>query len=237
MHNMISTNRMTSMEIAEITGKQHCHISRDIKDEIEKLEKAGIDTQSKFGLRERDGLTGKIPYYELTREGVLQLAARYDAVVRAKLIDLAMESEKQQPVVQELSPQLQVLISLELEQKKIKEEISEVKTTLFLVKDTVANHPEENWRDTINRMFNRIVKSVGNEKFQDLRNESYSLLECRANCDLSTRLRNYRKRLEEAGETKTKINKANKLDVIESDSKLKEIYTGIIKELTIKHVA
>ena len=37
-----------------------------------------------------------MPCYILTKEGVLQLAARYDAVVRAKLIDLAMKQDKPQ---------------------------------------------------------------------------------------------------------------------------------------------
>jgi phage regulator Rha-like protein len=69
---LMTISKMSSMEIAEVTGKQHQHIMRDIRDEIEKLENSGIETQSKFGLRERDGLTGKIPYYELTKEGVLQ---------------------------------------------------------------------------------------------------------------------------------------------------------------------
>lgn len=86
-------NKMTSMQIAEVTGKQHKHVLRDIADEIEKLENAGISAEPKFGLRERDGLTGKIPYYELTKEGVLQIAARYDAAIRAKLIELATKND------------------------------------------------------------------------------------------------------------------------------------------------
>ena len=35
-------NTMTSREVAEITGKEHKNVLRDIKDEIEKLEKQGI---------------------------------------------------------------------------------------------------------------------------------------------------------------------------------------------------
>ena len=62
--------------------------------EIEKLENAGVPTHPKFGVRARMGITGEIPYYELSKEGVLQLAARYDAVIRAKLIELAMRQGK-----------------------------------------------------------------------------------------------------------------------------------------------
>lgn len=85
----IVDNTITSMQIAEMTKKYHHHIIRDIDDEIEKLSKAGISMDTKFGLREREGITGKIRYYVLYRDGVLQLAARYDAVTRAKLIEMA----------------------------------------------------------------------------------------------------------------------------------------------------
>lgn len=139
--------------------------------------------------------------------------------------------------VQELSPQLQVLINLELKQKQLENEVNQVKTTLHLVKSTVGNHPEDNWRDTINSMFNKIVKAVGNKEYQKIRSDSYKLLEERAGVNLNIRLENYRTRLSENGSTKSKISSANKLDIIESDKKLREIYTGIIKELTIKHVA
>ena len=68
MQELIITNKMTSMEIAEVTRKEHKNILRDIKDEIEKLEKGGVESGLKFELREREGITGKIPYYELTKD-------------------------------------------------------------------------------------------------------------------------------------------------------------------------
>ena len=45
-------NIMTSLEIAELTGKEHNKILRDIRDEIEKLEKQGIRAETIFGLGE-----------------------------------------------------------------------------------------------------------------------------------------------------------------------------------------
>ncbi len=95
MNQLTTLNKMTSMQIAEVTGKQHQHIMRDIRDEIEKLKTGGVDGQSKFGLSSYiTEQNKKMPYYILTKEGVLQLAARYDAVVRAKLIELAMKEDK-----------------------------------------------------------------------------------------------------------------------------------------------
>ena len=83
-------NIITSLEISEITGKRHDQILRDIRDEIEKLEKQGIGAEHIFVLGEYlDKNNQKRPMYSLTKEGVLQLAARYDAVVRFKLIEKA----------------------------------------------------------------------------------------------------------------------------------------------------
>ncbi len=42
--------KMTNREIAELTCKQHAHIMRDIRIEIEKLNSAGIFNESIFGL-------------------------------------------------------------------------------------------------------------------------------------------------------------------------------------------
>ena len=88
-------NIMTSLEIAELTRKEHNKLLRDIRDEIEKLEKQGIRAETIFGLGEYlDKNNQKRPMYNLTKEGVLQLAARYDAVVRFKLIEKATKTRE-----------------------------------------------------------------------------------------------------------------------------------------------
>jgi hypothetical protein len=94
---------------------------------------------------------------------------------------------------------------------------------------------DENWRKWINEMLNGEAKRLGGgkERYHELRSRSYQLITDRAGCKLDTRLRNLRKRLEEGGSTKTKINDANKLDVIEEEQRLKEIYSTIVKELSI----
>jgi len=140
------------------------------------------------------------------------------------------------PVIQELSPQLQLLINIELKQKKQDEEIKKLLETTQNIKDTIITQPD-NWRDDLNKMFNKIVHAIGENKFRDLRTESYKLLEQRAHVDLTRRLINHRSRLLEQGATKTNIEKANKLDVIEQDVKLREIYSQIVKEYFIAHCA
>lgn len=97
MNQLMNVTTMTSMQIAKITGKLHHHILRDIKDELEKLAIGGLNGETKFGLSSYTTDQNKqMPCYNLTEKGVLQLAARYDAVTRAKLIDLAMKSNEPQ---------------------------------------------------------------------------------------------------------------------------------------------
>lgn len=104
------------------------------------------------------------------------------------------------------------------------------------IRETIAYQPSS-WRRDMNRLFNRIVEAAGREKFAVLRRESYRRLEERAHVDLDRRLQNLKNRLALEGATKSAIERANNLDVIEADPKLKEIYTFILKEMAIKEGA
>lgn len=52
---------------------------------------------------------------------------------------------------------------------------------------------------------------------------------------MNTRLRNKRSRMEDSGCTKTQINNLNKMDIIEEDKKLREIFAKIITEYEIRY--
>ncbi len=249
MNQLTTFNQMTSMQIAEVTGKLHHHIIRDIKDEIEKLENAGVPTETKFGLSERQDSTGrKIPYYILTKEGVLQLAARYDAVVRAKLIELTMRQD-QQIQLHNLSPQLQLLINIETEQRVMKQQLSEysekakaadikateVKQELQGMRDIITLDTRS-WREDTSRIINKIAQKLGgNEHIRDVRTEAYKLLDKRFGVSIETRLTNLVRRMAEQGVCKSRRDKANHLDVIAEDKKLIEGFVAIVKEMAVKH--
>lgn len=138
------------------------------------------------------------------------------------------------PVVRELSPQLQVLINMELRQKEIESRQNILESRIDAVKETIIQR-DDNWRECINEKLNKIGKIKGD--YQQIRADSYRSLEERAGCDLNTRQRNLKQRLLNSGATKTKIDSVTKIDVIESDKRLKEIYTTITKEMVIKHLA
>lgn len=115
------TDRMSSLEIAELTGKQHAHIMRDIR----KLLSQGV-TASNFGLSEyRDSTGRKLPCFELTKKGCLILASGYDAVLREKIIDRweQLELEKRKPETpQTYLEALKALVSSEEEKQRLAQE-------------------------------------------------------------------------------------------------------------------
>ena len=111
---LTTVTQMTSLEVAEITGKEHKSVLRDIRDEIEKLESQRIFTEHIFVPSEYQDRTGRtLPMYILTREGVLQLAARYDAVVRFKWIEKVSQPIKPLSPVQQLLAQAQILVEMD----------------------------------------------------------------------------------------------------------------------------
>lgn len=96
MNNLINIdnkNTLTSLEIAEITGKDHKSILRDIRDEIEKLgDERGrlIFVPTEY----IDNFNRKQPMFCLTFKGVLQLGARYSAEIRFRLIEKIEQLQK-----------------------------------------------------------------------------------------------------------------------------------------------
>lgn len=80
---------MTSLEIAELTGKQHQHVMRDVRALLDQ----GVDA-SNFGLTSyTDKSNRQSPCYMLTKKGCLILASGYDALLREKIINRWEELE------------------------------------------------------------------------------------------------------------------------------------------------
>ncbi|MNS38116.1 ORF6N domain protein [compost metagenome] len=134
-----------------------------------------------------------------------------------------------------LSPQLQLLIAMEHRQLQIEQRQQHTEEQIGVIKETFLQR-DDNWRHKINGLLNGAARRSG-QAYREVRTESYRLLEERGKCQLNTRLNNLKERLEDAGATKTKINETNRLDVIEADVRLKEIYTTIVKELSIGTLA
>jgi len=123
------------------------------------------------------------------------------------------------------------LVEQERRVKALEARIAETSETIETIQDTLLQR-DEDWRKSINSMLNGASYRLGGN-YRDLRNKSYVMLEDRGRCDLDKRLRNLVERLEASGATKTQLRNTSRMDVIEADPRLKEIYTSIVKELSI----
>ena len=82
---------MSSLEIAQLTSKQHAHVMRDIRTLLEQ----GV-AESNFGLGSYSDANGQNrPCYNLTKKGCLILASGYDAKLRERIIDRWEELENE----------------------------------------------------------------------------------------------------------------------------------------------
>lgn len=179
----------------------------------------------------------------LTEQGYLML-------VKSFTDDLAWKVQRQlvnsyfrvRQIATDLSPQMQMLYGMLDQMAQAERQAREAKELASKANESVENIKEavkpifDDWREEINRKFNRIQKNA-DKQFSILRGEMYEVLEHRAGCDLSTRLRNKKQRMADNGCTKTQINNVNKMDVIEEDKRLREIFSKVVSEYEIKYCA
>ena len=146
-------------------------------------------------------------------------------------------SIKQSAPIQNLSPQLQLLISMELKQNEMQKEIAENKEAVQSIRDVVSLNTTS-WRADTSTLITKMARKIGGlEHISDLRKESYKLLDTRFGVSLETRLTYKRQRMALEGVRKSKLNALNHLDVIAEDKKLVEGYVAIIKDMAIKYGA
>jgi len=141
---------------------------------------------------------------------------------------------------EQLSPETQLILRLsksiarsELENKQIKAKITAVESNVQAIRDIIVINPKAEWR----KQTNNILNSVGfkTKKYQEVKEEAYKALEERGKCKLKIRLENLKGRALRQGMAPSKADKLNYLDVIANDTRLKEIYIAIVKEIAIKN--
>jgi len=136
-----------------------------------------------------------------------------------------------------LSPELQVLIQHERTMQEQQKQLDAVQNKVDAIQEIFTLTPE-NWKKDVRVAVGKLSMSIAEDysMMQELYEQIYALLEDRAGADLEARLRNRRKRMEQNGSTKTAVKKITKLDIIEDDKKLKEIFTSILREMSAKYI-
>lgn len=149
--------------------------------------------------------------------------------------------------LQEMSPQLQFMINVELEQKRqAKEqerqaiELNEVKENQKTIAQALGGDIQGNFRLWANRSLSAIAESenyqyIGSreERYRAVRTESYERLTSKRPCKLNQRVANERSRAMEAGASQSMIKGINKISIIESDKDLKPVYESVIREMLV----
>jgi len=223
-----------SREVADMIGKRHDHLMADIRKYVEILDSQDFGSQQFFiPSVYRNSQNKEQPCFHLTRKGCDMVANKMTGekgvLFTAAYVTKFEEMEKQlHSSMQELSPQLQFLIKLELDQKRLEQKVDNISEIVAL--------NSTDWRKDTTNILNKIaLKTGGYEQYRNIRNESYELLEQRANAKLNIRVMNKQKKMALEGAAKSKIDKVSKLDVIEEDKRLLEIYLAVVKEMAIKY--
>ena len=147
--------------------------------------------------------------------------------------------------MQEMSPQLQFMINMEMEQKRQKaeqerqaEELQKVKENQKVITQALAKPVEMDFRTWVKNNISAIAGSenypfIGGtkERYQAVWNESYEHLNHKRSCRLSQRVARARGDAATAGATKRQIEEINKLSIIEGDKDLKPVYESVIREM------
>jgi prophage antirepressor-like protein len=198
-----------------------------------------VDAEDK-GVANCDTLGGKQELTVINESGLYALVfgSRLDTAKRFKrwvTSEVLPALRKTGAYIMPQSRGLEFLQGMLDEMKRQAAEIQEVKTTAKAIKDAIVEVYDE-WREDIRYKVSAIQKATG-DTYANTWNALYDELERRAHCDLSIRVTNGRFRLQEAGATKKTTEAYGRLDVIEHDPRLKEIFTAIVKEYTVKYVA
>ena len=230
-----------SREVAEMTEVRHSDLLEKINGYVQTLNSS---ENGKFRSLDFfipctytvEGNTKTYPCYLLTRKGCDMIANKMTGekgvLFTAAYVTKFEEMERAQ------KPQcIEDLIILQAQSmKELRAEVNQLQSTQRAIKEAVIAEPD-NWREDINRKMNKIAEAIGLNKYREVRSESYRLLEQRAGVLLERRLLNKRARMLAEGMSKTAIDKTNKMDIIDEDKKLREIYSKIVSEYFIKYVA
>ena len=218
-----------AIENEDYTSVQICTVSGGTprKDHIIKL-----DTAKEMAMLERNDKGKQV--------------RRYFIEVEKKYRELETPHAAQ-GAMQELSPQLQLLINMELQQKELDAKLSRLEDrtarqdeAIQAVKEAMADAgKEEDFSKWVSTSIRKVAesKSYGENpyRYQTAWGESYKRLAAKAGCDLALLQKNARKRASKNGATKTQVNAISKLSVISGDRKLKALYVSTIQEMVMAY--
>lgn len=242
-----------SREVAEMLGKEHKHLLRDIDKYIKVIsESPTLDSQNFFikSSYKTEGNNKTYPYYKLTRKGCDMVANKLtgekgilftaEYVTRFEQMEKQLLMQQQKPLTQ--LDILEQSIKLMKEQQRRLEEhdnrLAKVENNIQQIKE-LEQINASNWRLYFGSVTRKIAKYYPcldmENPYQAIRHEFYERLENEAHCNLNIRLKNKKERAYKAGLNKNKIKELNKLDIIEEDVRLINSAISVLKKMSIQY--
>lgn len=232
-----------SREVAEMVGKQHKNLIRDIENyegvilQSSKLSLDDYFIQSTY----LGGNNQNYKHYLLTKKGCDMVANKMTGakgtLFTAMYVDAFHKMDENIKQSQLNVPQtpmqaLEMMFSVQKEQQEFNQRIETEVTGIR----NIVGMETKNWRNDTNKVLGAIAQHLGGgEKHKMIRMEAYKLLEEKGRCKLEQRTNNRKAKMLSKGATKTQINKLSKLDVINDEPRLVEIYISVIKSMAIKY--
>lgn len=234
-----------SREVAEMIGKTHAHLLRDIDGYIQILGKSNFGLSDFFIESGYESGNRQYKCFLLTRKGCDMVANKLTGekgvlftatyVTRFEEMEKELSNPKPKTQLEVLQCTINQLVEQERRLSDAELRLVEVEKKQESITEIISLNPTE-WRKKVNAIINKIADSMGGfQAYQDIRNESYRKLEERAGCNLSIRLTNKKRKMSLEGVAKSKVDKVNKMDVIADDARLTEIYLAIVKEMAIQY--
>src|SRR5690554_1332664 len=248
MNNLSTKLMLDSREVAEMVGKRHDHLLRDIDTYVKYLENPKMGNADIPSIKDffkthyyKAGNPARgYKCYKITKKGcefiAHKLTGQKGAEFTAAYINKFHEMEdklRPQSTIDILRSALDEIEAAQKEAREAKEIATATREENKKIKNSMTQIKGD-WRSYVNLVLNSIGRKTGD--YEGYRKESYLLLNYRAKADLDRRLENKIERMELSGTSKTAINQTNKLDVIESDPRLKEIYIKIVQEMEAKYL-
>lgn len=244
----VDENGMTTARaLYEFLELDKSNYSRWCKSNIENNEFAN-ENEDYFSFVINDECGGQATKdYKLTANFAKKLSMKGNSArsEEARQYFVAIEDKAKEMVVNrsELSPQLQLMNMLvesmnkaEIEQKRQSEQLLKVETTVNNMKD-IFTQPIGDWKFEINQRVREISIKSGID-YQELYTKMYGELETTAHCSLKRLCDNKKKRMENAGNTKTAIKEqTTKIAIIYEKPQLKAIFENIVKRYAMSYCA
>ncbi|KUP30324.1 hypothetical protein AU385_18100 [Bacillus halotolerans] len=225
-----------SREVAELIGKRHDHLLRDIEGYVTVLSQTPTLGADEYFVKStyQSGTGKSYKHYLLTKMGCEMVANKMigekGIIFSAQYVKAfnRMEKELMQP-----KTELEVLAATVNNMVQQEKRITVIENEQKRIFDLIGLNPS-NWRKEINKIIRLIAKESG-LSHSAVWSESYKTLETRGKCNLQRRLDNKRNNMKKEGASKTKVEKANFMDIIDEDPKLTEIFLAIVKDMAVKY--